>query len=113
MPNGSDDSPAEPRSTRRSRRELANQDRLVALGEAVDQKRGTRHRRKKVRAHRVRRGIIMGLVVVVVLIAVVVGGGYFYANYKFDEFHKVKVADEVPVAAGQPFNILLIGSDSR
>jgi LCP family protein required for cell wall assembly len=52
-------------------------------------------------------------VVVLVVILVVVGGGYFYANYKFDKFHKVKVADEVPAIAGQPFNILIIGSDSR
>ena len=85
----------------------------MALGEAVDQKSGTRHRRKEVRAHPVRRRVIMGLVFVLVLVVVVVGGGYFYANYKFDKFHKVKVADEVPAAKGQPFNILLIGSDSR
>jgi LCP family protein required for cell wall assembly len=55
----------------------------------------------------------MGLVFLLVLIVVVVGGGYFYANYRFDKFHKLHVADEVPAAAGQPFNILLIGSDSR
>jgi LCP family protein required for cell wall assembly len=112
MPDGSNDS-AEGRSTRRSRRDLANQERLAALGEAIDQKSGVRHRRRKVRAHRVRRRIIMALVFLLVLVAVVVGGGYFYANYRFDKFHKIKVADEVPAIAGQPFNILLIGSDSR
>ncbi|MCU1362912.1 MAG: hypothetical protein JWM55_740 [Acidimicrobiaceae bacterium] len=85
----------------------------MALGQAVDQKGGARPRLKKVRAHRVRRRIIVGLVLVLVLIVVVIGGGYFYANYKFGKFHKVQVANEVPVAAGQPFNILLIGSDSR
>ncbi|MGB7104183.1 MAG: hypothetical protein WBD82_06265, partial [Acidimicrobiales bacterium] len=113
MPNGSDNSPEEPRSSRKSRRELANQERLVALGEAVDQQRGTKHRRHKVRTHPVRRRLIITLVVVLVLLVGAAGGGYFYLNNRFDKFHKVKVAGEVPAIAGQPFNILLIGSDSR
>jgi LCP family protein required for cell wall assembly len=113
MPNGSDNSPAEQRSTRKSRKALANQERLLALGEAVDQKSGTKHRRKKVRAHPVRRRVVISLSILLAVIVIVVGGGYIYANYRFDKFHRVSVAGEVPAIAGQPFNILLIGSDSR
>ena len=42
-----------------------------------------------------------------------VGGSYLYANWRFDKITKIKVAGEVPPISGQPFNILLIGSDSR
>jgi LCP family protein required for cell wall assembly len=86
----------------------------MALGEAVDQQHGTKHRRRrKVHAHRVRRRFIITLVVVLVLVVAVVGGGYFYLNNSLGKFQRVSVAGEVPAIAGQPFNILLIGSDSR
>jgi LCP family protein required for cell wall assembly len=55
----------------------------------------------------------MSLTALLVVIVVIVGGGWIYANYRFSKFHTVSVAGEVPAIAGQPFNILLIGSDSR
>jgi LCP family protein required for cell wall assembly len=43
-----------------------------------------------------------------------VGGGYFYANWRFNQISKINVAGEGPKPiSGKPFNILMIGSDSR
>jgi LCP family protein required for cell wall assembly len=47
------------------------------------------------------------------LLVTVVAGGYIYANLKFDAIKKVTVANEVQPISGQPFNIMLLGSDSR
>ncbi len=46
--------------------------------------------------------------------AIGVGGLYVYATYRFDQIKKVHakhLAAEAP--PGKPFNILLVGSDSR
>ncbi len=48
------------------------------------------------------------------LIAAIVGGAYLYANWRFDQIHRITVNYEAPKPiSGQPFNILMIGSDSR
>ena len=48
------------------------------------------------------------------LAALGAGGLYFYANYRFDQIKKVHAKHLVKEAApGKPFNILLVGSDSR
>jgi LCP family protein required for cell wall assembly len=53
-------------------------------------------------------------VAIVVVIAGVVGGGYFYFNWRFDQIHRITVGHEALMPlSGQPFNILMIGSDSR
>jgi LCP family protein required for cell wall assembly len=97
-----------------SKRNLANEQRLIALGDAVDRKAGTEHRNRRVRRPgRARRRIIIALVAVVALAAVVVGGGYVYANYRFNAIPKVNVVGELPQLTGKPYNILEIGSDSR
>ena len=49
----------------------------------------------------------------IVLIAGVVVGSYYYANYRFNAIPKISVAHEVKPISGKPFNILMIGSDSR
>ena len=42
------------------------------------------------------------------------GGLYFYANYRFDQIKKIHAKHLVAAAPpGQPFNLLLVGSDSR
>jgi LCP family protein required for cell wall assembly len=93
---------------------LANEHRLTALGNAVDRQSGIqRKRQRSVRPGRRRRRVIIALVSVLALLLVVVGGGYLYANYRFDQIPKVKVAGELPQLTGKPFNILEIGSDSR
>jgi len=114
MPSGRDDSPGASTPGRKARKELANQQRLLALGDAVDQQSGVKHRRRKVRKHPVGRWFAISAVVIVVLIAGVVGGGYLYAQYRFHKIPKITVKGEAPLPiSGQPFNILMIGSDSR
>ncbi|MGH9082461.1 MAG: LCP family protein [Acidimicrobiales bacterium] len=53
------------------------------------------------------------LVAIVVLALAVAGAAYGYARFRYDQIHKVDVAGEVPAASGKPFNMLVIGSDSR
>jgi LCP family protein required for cell wall assembly len=109
MANGRDDTPQPGRH--HSKRYLANQERLLALGDAVegngDVKRRPRGRR------RVGRRIAIGAGVLVLLVAAVVGGSYYYANYRFDKITKINVVGEQKAISGKPFNILMIGSDSR
>src|SRR5665213_2716106 len=119
MARGRDNTPNEPTSGRGSvsKRDLANQHRLMALGDAVDQQSGTKGKRRKprkTRRRRVGRNFATAGIVVVVLIAGVVGGVYFYANWRFDQIHRITVVGEGPKPiSGKPFNILMIGSDSR
>jgi LCP family protein required for cell wall assembly len=97
-----------------SKKALANEHRLMALGDAVDRQTGVqRHGRRARRPNRRRRRVLTALASVVALIVVIAGGAYFYANYRFDQIPKIHVASDLPQLAGKPFNILEIGSDSR
>jgi len=58
------------------------------------------------------RFLILGMVIVV-LGLVAEGLSYFYVDYRFSQVKKVKVKHLRVVPVGQPFNVLLIGSDSR
>jgi LCP family protein required for cell wall assembly len=92
---------------------LANGERLMALGDAVDRKsvNGAKHARR--RTTRRRKWLYAG-VAVLVLIVGVAGGGYWYANYRFTKIPRFK--QPLPITypvPGQPFNVLAIGSDSR
>ncbi len=101
------------KSTSAKRRALANEQRLVALGEALDGREGVaRTPRRAKRSRRGRWSIIAGVVVVGLILALV-GGGYVYANWRFGQIKKITVSGEVKPISGQPFNILSIGSDSR
>jgi LCP family protein required for cell wall assembly len=115
MARGQDGSPREPHSVRRarSRESIANQHRLLELGNVVDQRSGVKGKSRAKRPHRLRRRLIFTGVALVVIIAGVVGGSYYYATYKFNAIPKVNVAHEVKPITGKPFNILMIGSDSR
>ncbi|MFI5036630.1 MAG: LCP family protein [Acidimicrobiales bacterium] len=116
MPNGRHSAPRGPsnRSEGARQRALANEARLKALGEEVDQRSGT-HRRQRghlePRGHR-RAWIITGVVVVGV-VAALLGGGYLYAQWRFSQIPKVHVIGISYPQPNQPFNILSIGSDSR
>ena len=60
------------------------------------------------------RRTVIGTAVVVVLAMVLGAGGYFYINYRLGHIAKVKVGGLAkPPKPGQPFNILLVGSDTR
>jgi LCP family protein required for cell wall assembly len=73
-----------------------------------ERKKEDRHR------HRWRRRILYGLTGVVVLALVGAGALYFYADYRFDQIKKIHSKHLVKQAApGKPFNVLLVGSDSR
>src|ERR1035438_1178837 len=113
MADGSDGAPRGPseRSSAAKRRALANEGRLVALGDAVDRQSGRTPKRHRRRA-RGRPWLIGGLSVIVLIVGVL-GGGYLYANWRFDaipRFTSLPINYPVP---GQPFNILAVGSDSR
>ena len=57
--------------------------------------------------------VLLGGVVVVTLALVAVGTGYVYITYRFNQVTKVTVKHLKKAPPGQPFNVLLIGSDSR
>ncbi len=57
--------------------------------------------------------VLLAGVVVVGLALLAVGSGYAYLQYRFNQVSKVSVKHLTTAPAGQPFNVLLIGSDSR
>ncbi len=57
--------------------------------------------------------VLLGAVIVVALVLVAVGVGYGYVQYRFNQVAKVSVKHLKTAASGQPFNVLIIGSDSR
>jgi LCP family protein required for cell wall assembly len=72
------------------------------------------NKKAKRRQHRWRRRIIYGLSAILVLAVLAVGGGYVYVNYRYDQIKKIHAPHLVKAAPpGKPFNILLVGSDSR
>ena len=76
-----------------------------------------RKSRKKARKrqHRWRRRLIYALSAVILLGAIGAGGVYYYAKYRYDEIKKVHSKHLVAQSSDpmQPFNILVVGSDSR
>jgi LCP family protein required for cell wall assembly len=72
------------------------------------------HKKERKRRHRWRRRTLYALSFVVLLAALGAGGLYFYANYRFNQIKKVHAKHLVAAAPpGKPFNLLLVGSDSR
>jgi len=64
--------------------------------------------------HRWRRRALYTLTFIVLIAAIGVGGLYVYATYRFDQIKKIHSKHLVASAPpGQPFNVLLVGSDSR
>jgi LCP family protein required for cell wall assembly len=114
MSDGRDNDPRGSHESRRDkRRALANEHRLVALGEAVDRRGGVTRKTRQKRPHRLRRDLIITGIVIVGLIVGLLGGGYLYANWRFSQITKINVTSELPQLTGKPFNILEVGSDSR
>jgi LCP family protein required for cell wall assembly len=72
------------------------------------------HKQAK-RKHRWRRRSIWAVCTIVVLAGLGVGGIYFYAKYRYDQIKKIHSAHLVAQSANplKPFNVLLVGSDSR
>ena len=71
-------------------------------------------KKAKRRQHRWRRRTIYALSTILALGVLAVGGGYLYVNYRYNQIKKIHAPHLVKAAPpGQPFNILLVGSDSR
>jgi LCP family protein required for cell wall assembly len=52
-------------------------------------------------------------VMVVAVLLVVIGGSYGYLRYRIDQINTEKCPSCTAIVSGQPFNILIIGDDSR
>src|ERR1700728_1257939 len=100
---------------------LANEGGLKSLGERIDGRpprgtgpgRGRGSHRRRPRWSRKRR-ILTVLGVIVVLLVGVVGSGYAYLRYEWGKVSKVDCTSCAVVTSSiAPFNVLLIGSDSR
>jgi len=87
------------------------------LDSRPDLQKQLRKARKKARRrqHRWRRRILFGLAFIVFLAAAGAGGLFYYARYRYDEIPKIhsKHLVKQTTKPGQPFNVLLVGSDSR
>jgi LCP family protein required for cell wall assembly len=57
--------------------------------------------------------VLRGLIVTVVVVLVLVAAGYGYFRYQWGQIASAPCATCVAAANGAPYNILLIGSDSR
>ena len=91
----------EPAGTARSRAALQSE-----LRKARRKERKTRHRW--------RRRVLYVLASIVLIAAVGAGGLYVYATYRFDQIKKVHAKHLVAATPpGKPFNLLLVGSDTR
>ncbi len=93
--------------------QVANESGLKALGARVDAASSRPRRGSGKAGWSGRKKVAVALVTVVALIAVAAGGVYGYAWYRYSQISKVHISDEVAAASGQPFTILVIGSDSR
>ena len=92
---------------------VANEQGLKNLGARIDASKSQKVRRSGKPRWSAGKKTVVILTSVVVLAAAVVGGGYAYLWYRFNQLSKVHIADEVAAQSGQPFTILVIGSDSR
>jgi LCP family protein required for cell wall assembly len=92
---------------------VANEQGLRSLGDRIDASKSPNVRRSGKPKWSTGKKTVVILTSVIVLLAAAVGGGYAYLWYRFNQINKVHIADEVAAQSGQPFTILVIGSDSR
>ena len=59
------------------------------------------------------RRVLIGLAIFLVVCVVAVTGGYFYVRSKLNQIPRIAVSGLQPAGAGDPQNILVVGSDSR
>jgi LCP family protein required for cell wall assembly len=96
-------------------RPVANEAGLAALGVQIEQegRQGRSLRRSGKRRWSRRRKVVTVLSSVVALVLLIVGASYGYLRYEFHQIKTAKCASCVAVADGAPFNVLVIGSDTR
>ncbi len=87
------------------------------LGGEVPIPSSRRARRRARKAAKRRRSVperlLRGLIILVVLLVVVVGIGYGYFRYEWAQVHTQPCPECAAVVGGQPYNVLVIGSDTR
>ena len=93
---------------------LTRKDRRDAAGAAASKKKaGSKKAGKKKTKRTWLDRVLLAGVVIVALALVAVGTSYGYLQYRFNQVQKVAVKHLTVAPVGQPFNVLLIGSDSR
>lgn len=60
-----------------------------------------------------RRKLVTGLAAFLVLVLVLAGAGYGYLRYEWSQVKSIQCTQCTAAISGQPFNVLLVGSDSR
>ncbi len=91
---------------------LTRKEQRAAREAAAAAPRKQKRRRAKSKHPWLDRVLLAGMVLVV-LALVAVGFSYFYVEYRFNQVAKVSVKHLKKAPVGEPFNVLLIGSDSR
>ncbi len=92
---------------------VANERGLRDLGARIDASKPSKLRRSGKPKWSAGKKTVAVLVSLVVLAAAAIGGGYAYLWYRYNQISKIHIADEVAAEGGQPFTILVIGSDTR
>src|SRR5215211_2006760 len=70
-------------------------------------------RAARTRARRMRRRLIVGSSLLLVFLVVATTAGYGYVHYRFGQIRSVDVPGLHKAGGGLPFNLLVVGSDSR
>src|SRR5215207_9945691 len=70
-------------------------------------------RAARARAHRMRRRLLVGCSLLLVFLVVATTAGYGYVHYRFGQINSVDVPGLHKSSSGRPFNLLVVGSDSR
>jgi LCP family protein required for cell wall assembly len=91
---------------------VANEGGLKDLGARIDSSGPKGLRRSGKPKWSAGKKTVVALVSVIVLVAAGIGGTYGYLWYRYNQINKIHIAAEV-AAAGGPFTILVIGSDTR
>jgi LCP family protein required for cell wall assembly len=91
---------------------LTRKDRRAAAASGAGGAGGGKKKKKKSKHPWLDRVLLAG-VIVVALALLGVGSGYAYLQFRFNQVTKVTVKHLKVAPVGQPFNVLLIGSDSR
>ena len=92
------------------RNDLANESGLRSLGEEIagrPQQRGSKRRRSRRQRLTITIGVTLSLVIILFF------GGFGYLRFRFDQLTKFHIGGLTQEANGQPFNVLVVGSDSR
>jgi LCP family protein required for cell wall assembly len=92
---------------------VANESGLAALGSRIDESGGKRLRRSGKPRLTAGQRTLRVLIAVVALIVLLAAGGYGYFRYEFGQIKTAACPSCAQVSSGAPYNVLVIGSDTR